>query len=96
MFTNKNKDKSELEKTIADLHAEMATVDGNSAQYTEMVKNLAGLYKIRAEHDAPRRISPDTALLVAGNLAGILMIVGHERANVVTSKALGFVLKAVK
>ena len=41
-----------------------------------------------------RRVSPDTMAIVAGNLLGIALIVGHERMNVVTSKALGFVLKS--
>jgi hypothetical protein len=31
--------------------------------------------------------------MIAANLAGIALIVGHERMNVVTSKAIGFVLK---
>jgi hypothetical protein len=30
---------------------------------------------------------------VAGSLVGILLIIGHERANVIGSKALGLVMK---
>lgn len=37
-----------------------------------------------------KRPSTDTMLIVGANLLGILIIVGYERANVVTSKALGF------
>jgi hypothetical protein len=32
--------------------------------------------------------------LVAGNLAGIMLIVSYERVNVLTSKALSFLIKA--
>ncbi len=37
-----------------------------------------------------KRPSTDTMLIVGANILGILIIVGHERANVVTSKALSF------
>lgn len=38
-------------------------------------------------------ISPDTALIVLGNLTGILMILYFEKAGIITSKAINFVLK---
>jgi len=45
------------------------------------------------ELDLRRRVSADTWATVAANIAGIMVIVGYERVNVVASKALGFVLK---
>lgn len=36
----------------------------------------------------------ETMLPVLGNLAGIVTILGFERAHVITSKALGFVMKS--
>lgn len=39
------------------------------------------------------KISPDTLLVVGGNLLGILLILNFEKAEIVTSKALNFVLK---
>jgi hypothetical protein len=38
-------------------------------------------------------VSPDTIAVVAGNLLGIILILGYEKADVITTKALGFVLK---
>lgn len=38
-------------------------------------------------------INPDTALVVAGNLLGIILILKHEKIDIITSKALGFVLR---
>jgi len=46
------------------------------------------------EFEKSRRVSPDTLAIVAANIVGILLIIGYERANVVTSKALGFILKS--
>ena len=43
-----------------------------------------------------RRVKPDTLALVAANIAGIVLVIGHERASVIATKALGFVTKALK
>ena len=39
------------------------------------------------------KFSPDTVLVVAGNLIGILAILNFEKLDIVRSKAIGFVLK---
>lgn len=38
-----------------------------------------------------KRVSPETLALIAANLTGILVIVGYERANIIATKAVGFV-----
>lgn len=38
-------------------------------------------------------LSADTLAIIAANLAGIVLILGYEKVNVVTSKAIGFVSK---
>jgi septal ring factor EnvC (AmiA/AmiB activator) len=49
----------------------------------------------RREADAkPDRLSKDTLAIVAGNIAGIMLIIGYERVNVIASKALAFVMKS--
>ena len=40
-----------------------------------------------------KQISPDTVLVVAANIFGILWLTRYERENVINSKALGFVMK---
>lgn len=39
------------------------------------------------------KVTPDTLAIVAGNLIGIAVVVGYERAHVLTSKAFANVLK---
>jgi hypothetical protein len=93
MFNFKPSDeKSGLEKEIDVLLLSMRHIDKDSEQYAKMVDQLNVLYKLK-EVDIPKRVSPDTLAIVAGNLLGIILIVGHEKAHVVTSKALNFVLK---
>lgn len=60
--------------------------------YTKIMNELERLQKMKTQN-ASRRLSPDTVLIVAANLAGIAIIVKHEEFNVITSKAMGFVPK---
>lgn len=95
MFTPKTSPmKTGLEETIDRLFADMQAEDPYSEKYSEMADNLTKLIKLR-EHDiVPSwKPSPDVVLTVFAHLAGIAIIVGHERAHVVTSKALSFVTK---
>lgn len=84
--------KTGLEKTIDQLIADMADKKADSEDYANMVSQLDTLYKLKAE-DKPDRVSRDTLAIVAGNLAGVILIVGYERANLVTSKALALLVK---
>lgn len=81
-----------LETTIDTLISEMAGHEGSTEEYTKMADNLETLYKLKAE-EAPDRIKLDTIAVVAGNLLGILIIVGFEKSHVMTSKALSSLLK---
>jgi hypothetical protein len=90
LFSRKKTDEqTELDKTIADLEAQMRTYDPDSEAYGTLVNRLERLVKLQ-ERNASKRISPDTLLIVGGNILGIVIIVAHERANVITSKALSF------
>jgi hypothetical protein len=47
----------------------------------------------RTDAEKPDRVSKDALIAAATSVAGILIIVGYERFNVIASKALGFVVK---
>lgn len=55
----------------------------------EQVSKIHGLLK----DEKSARVSRDTVAVIAANLLGILMIIKHENVNVVTSKAMGLLLK---
>lgn len=82
-----------LDETIDAKLAELAGSPLDSDEFTKKMEQINKLYALKEKH-SQKRVSPDTMLLVAGNLAGILMILSYERAHVITSKALGFVLKS--
>lgn len=91
MFT-KPPAKTGLDKAIDTLLLKMSEQEPYSEEYAKMTDQLGKLYKAK-DHESPRRVSPDTWAVISANLAGILLIIHHEKAGVVTSKALGFVRK---
>ncbi len=91
MFTKKMNEPTGLEKAIDSVLSEMEALNSDDAEYAKMVDQLEKLYKIR--NNNTNRVSPDTLAIIAGNIAGILLIIHHEKANVVTSKAMSFVMK---
>lgn len=97
MFNQKPSSNTEgVSNAIDELLVEMHEQDKDSEIYATMVDQLEKLYSLKeidCKVDAGKRVSMDTLTLVAGNVFGILMIVGHERTNVVTSKALTLLTK---
>lgn len=89
----KNTEPKLIELARDELIEKMRQTAPDSEQYTTMVKNLEVLEKAKS-HEKDKSISPDVALTVGGNLLGILAVLNFERLGVVTSKAIGLVLKA--
>lgn len=83
----------ELKNVIDELMIEMQGLRADTEEYDTYLKRLERLYKLK-DADRPKRVSPDTILVVGANLTGIAMILAYEHAHVVTSKALGFIMKA--
>lgn len=84
--------RTKLEKEIDNLLDEMSLIKPSSEEYKKMTENLEMMYKAKS-HERVRHISPDTIAVVAGNLAGLVLIMNFEKANVITTKALGFVIR---
>lgn len=93
MFNSKaRREKSGLEEEIDRVLAKMEDLDPHHPDYVKMVEQLGKLHKLK-EDEKPSRVSPDTIVVAGANLLGVLIIVGHERAHVVTSRAKDFMLK---
>lgn len=96
MFTKKPSPELDgLKELIGTLRTRMTAVPCDSKEYAQMADQLSKLYAMLKEIDPPsKKVSADTLALIAANLVGIILIIGHEHVNVITSKALGFVMKA--
>ncbi len=82
---------------IPEVHAEFDEVNKKYIYvtddvYTAMIDNLEKLYKAKNVVESTK-IDSKTALVVAGNILGIILVLKHEDLNVITSKALGFIIK---
>jgi hypothetical protein len=79
--------KTQLDHAIEQLELDLQMTDGDSKEYAKKVKNLERLYVLKIKSDR-QGISPDTIVIVLGNLLGILIVVGYERAHVIGSRAI--------
>ena len=78
------------------LLTEMITYGPDSPEYSEMLERMERVNKLQVTtiKSPLKGASPDTMLLVAGNLAGIALIVFMEERAVFASAAQKFILKA--
>lgn len=84
----------ELDKVIDLALLELQDHSAMSDEYAHIIKQIEKLYALKAPKKDQKAVDPNTLLTVMGNLAGIGLILNYERLHVVTSKALGFVLKS--
>jgi len=84
-----------LEKAIEDALAELAGMTSDTPEYSDTLKNIERLVALRRipKQEARKPIDPNTVLTVVANLTGIVAILHYEKANVVASKAVGFIMK---
>lgn len=96
MFGRKVKAETvKLDVAVIRILDDMDTYGPDSKEYPELLSHLERLTKLRnGERFRLSKINPDTVVLAAGNILGILVIVAYEQKHVMTSKGLGFILKA--
>lgn len=95
MFTKKHntKDKA-LDTEIQEVLSEMRDINKAHPDYETHLDKLERLYKLKLniQHEK-KTVSPDALVAAGASIAGIVMILGFEQANVLTSKAMSFVFK---
>ena len=89
---NKVTKRNKLEEEIESVLDHISGLTPGTVEYAAAVSNLDALYKVR-NLKMENRIKPEVVLAIAGNLLGIVLIMNHEKANVLSTKALGFVMK---
>lgn len=81
-----------LDEQIEAVLNEMREVGVTSEEYPTLMRYLEQLNEIKAKQ---RRdpVSRDTIALIVGGMIEVLIIVAYEQKNVLTSKALGLVIR---
>ena len=95
MFRRKDPENAALNEVIRELCLRMEDEDVETKDYLRMMDQMIKLSQLK-DSSSPKPISRDTLILVAGNLAGIVLILTYENTRVITSKAVGFILKSVR
>jgi len=92
-FKKTSPDEVQLDEAIDELFADLKGREAHQKEYGVVSEQLQKLLKLKAELKAKTRVDANTVALIAANLIGILLILNHERVNVVSSKALSFIRK---
>lgn len=93
MFNRKPAENTLADEAIENAYNELKGYDADSEEYAQIIEQIVKMHEMQVKQ-TPDRISKDTLLMVLGNLAGIVVIVGHERAHIVTSKAMSLIRSA--
>lgn len=70
----------------------MSNMEPSTDDYKKVVESLKTLCEARSKKPA-LIIEPETVVTALSSLLGIVLILQHERLNVVTSRAISFVRK---
>jgi uncharacterized protein (DUF342 family) len=94
MFT-KTQIETSLDAEIQTLLKKLSeTTDKTSDEYSKLLEKVSKLHKLKAEEKPKFRPSPDTVLMVAANIAGILWLARFEKTDVIKApKAFGNIMK---
>lgn len=91
LFSKKNE--PALNQAIENLTQELLRMDSDDSKYSDKIALLERLTKIR-DSKAKWRVSPDTVLIVLGNLLGIVIIVAFEhKGNLFRSEGTKFIIR---
>ena len=82
-----------LDKPISDVLVEMSLYGPDTPEFKAQIENLERLTELKEKKTSKTAVSPDTIAIVVGNLVSVALILGYEHGHVLTTKALGFLLK---
>jgi hypothetical protein len=88
----RSRTESKLDTEIQAALSKLDNLEPTSEEYGTIVERISKLHKLKTE-ERSKQISPDTVLVVAANIFGILWLTRYEKTDVINSKALGFVMK---
>ena len=87
----RNPIKTKVNEQIIDLLERMALEPGYTDNYKSMASHVEKLMELQQKDS----ISKDTWVTVGTHIAGLIVLMNHERTHVIASKAFGLVKKIV-
>lgn len=95
MFLKKKSDPepTPLDDAIEDVFSALKGLDEETEDYSNAVDQLVKLMKLKKDVEPTWQVSPDVLITTLANIAGILLVLQHERLHVIASKAFGLIRK---
>lgn len=91
MFKKSNPLKDRIDTEIHQLLDLMGKENGYTDDYKSMASHVEKLMELRKGES----ISKDTWATIGTHVAGLIILMNHERAHVIASKAFGLVKKVI-
>ena len=95
MFNTKPAELDHLGQAIARVHLALENEEIDSDKYKLLLDRLVTLNSLK-EDNSRAKLSGDVKATILANLAGIVILMNHERAHVITTKALSFLPKLAR
>ncbi len=89
----KHENTKALEDEIKEVLHEMSSLGVTDPDYPKQMAYLERLEKVRAAGHSRPKLNLNHVLFVAGNLVGVLLLVGRDETHLVSTKALGQIIR---
>lgn len=86
-------DTAPIDEEIARAIEHLSELDPESEEYAKAISDLDTLSRIKERVSPTDKLRKETIVSATANILGIGMILGYEKFNVLSSKALGFVIR---
>lgn len=85
--------RSLIDKEIDSVLELLGTLTPGTEEYKAVRADVEGLYRAKGEVKPEEKVSPNTIAQIVANLIGIVVVLEHEKLNVITSKAFNMIAK---
>ena len=83
--------RSKLQKEMDTVFKKLEELDPSDENYTKTINNLERLHKMKS--DDKIKVSPDVVISVLGSIVGTVLVLYFEKTDIVTSKAINWIIK---
>jgi hypothetical protein len=87
-----NRKPTPIDTEIEKVHNELLLLAPGSDEYNQVLNHLKTLTELKNEKSS-KSVSPDTWVMAAVSILGVLIIVAYEQKHIFSSKAMSMVSK---
>jgi hypothetical protein len=92
MFKINTPKKPVVDDEIVHILKKLEELDPSSKEYADACLNLKVLHEARS-YKTKNSIDMDTLIIAGANILGIVLVLYHEKFDIISSKAFGMIMK---